>query len=265
MNFQFCFNGTPLEPHEAIALFEASSNAPGKSKPTIELNSLIDSKNLSASKLFELAVNNKSQELASLAWKISVQQDQPRVKSAAFSAPKAKTSKPEQSNETLEDIIEYLNQTNTYTSLGVAMLLTATHSTEWVTLRQTAIHFVNEVICKKPHLITSKFLRGFEWDGERYMPVDLSSGRKRRDTFHVAPLYIALREGLVYCKEHGLVDQVKLLSIGAPYSKNDSPSVNSTRRMYYKIKASERGQDLIKMWADLDRYLEKNFDFHAAS
>lgn len=261
MNFQFCFNGTPIEPHEAVALLEASSYK-GPTKPVIDICNLIDSKDLDAGKLFEMAVSNQNQGLASLAWKVSVQQNQAQPRKvqtpASHSASKALTV----DTDSIENIIEHLNGTSTYTSLGVALLLRATSSKEWVTLREAAIHYVNDVILDKLKLNNSKFLRGFKWDGNQFMPVDMSSGQKRRDTFHVSPLYISLREGLVYCKKHDLVNQKKMLSVGAPYTKNPSPSVDSTRRLYYKIKASDRGQQLIKMWADMDRYIDKVLAAH---
>lgn len=261
MNFQFAFNGTPIEPHEAVALLEASSTK-GPSKPVIDISNLIDSRDLDAGKLFEMAVSNQNQGLASLAWKISVQQNQARPRKVQ--APVAHSSSKILAAETdsIENIIEHLNSTTTYTSLGVALLLRATSDKEWVTLREAAIHYVNDIILDKLGLNNSKFLRGFEWTGEQYMPVDLSSGQKRRNTFHVSPLYISLREGLVYCKKHELVNQKKMLSVGALYTKSPSPSVDSTRRLYYKIKASERGQQMIKMWADMDRYIEKVLEAH---
>ena len=261
MNFQFAFNGTPIEPHEAVALLEASSNK-GSSKPVIDISNLIDSKDLDAGKLFELAVSNQNQGLASLAWKISVQQNQARPRKAQGQSTYSTSRILTADTDSIENIIEHLNSTTNYTSLGVALLLRATSNKEWITLRETAIHYVNEVILNKLGLNNSKFLRGFEWDGQQYMPVDMSSGQKRRNTFHVSPLYISLREGLVYCKKHDLVNQKKMLSVGALYVKNPSPSVDSTRRLYYKIKASDRGQQLIKMWADMDRYIEKVLEAH---
>lgn len=261
MNFQFCFNGTPIEPHEAVALLEASSDK-DRTKPIIDISDLIDSKSLDANKLFELSVSNKNQELASLAWKISVQQKQTKQNTVKAQVFETLLPASKEENTSLEDIIDYLNNTTNYAALGVALLLNATKQKEWVTLRETAIGVVNKILISKLHMKNSKFLRGFEWDSNEtmYMPVDLSSGQKRRNTFHVSPLYIALREGLVYCKKHNLIEQKKMLSVGALYTKTNSPSADGTRRLYYKIKSSERGNNLVKLWADLDRYIEKTFE-----
>lgn len=238
-------------------MLEVTSNKNNK-KPLIDIGNFIDSKSLDANKLFELSVSNKSHELASLAWKISVQQNQSELKSVNTTV-KSFSPKLKHKSSNLEDIIEHLNKSTNYASLGVALLLNATRETEWVTLRETATNVVNNILVKKPNGHASRFLRGFEWNIEKqkYLPVDLSSGRERKNTFHVSPLYIALREGLLYCKENGLVEQKKLLSVGALYTKNSDPSSDATRRIYYKVKASDRGRDLTSLWADLDRYIEK--------
>jgi len=259
MNFQFCLAGTPIEPHEAVALLEIAAPK-GSSKPMIDISTIIDTKELNASKLFELAVSKQNQDLASLAWKISVQQKQP----ATFGAPKLKVVSSVK-EPTLEGIIEQLNGTNSYCALGTAMLLKATSFKQWVTLRETATYFAGEIVNKKLGFPTSKFLRGFEMVEGKPTPIDLSSGIERKHTFHVSPMYIALREGLVYCKKHGLVEQKQMLSVGAPYSKNSSLQIDSTRRIYYKINCSKRGLQLVEMWADMDRYIEKNFELQAVS
>jgi len=207
MNFQFCLAGTPIEPHEAVALLEIAAPK-GSSKPMIDISTIIDTKELNASKLFELAVSKQNQDLASLAWKISVQQKQP----ATFGAPKLKVVSSVK-EPTLEGIIEQLNGTNSYCALGTAMLLKATSFKQWVTLRETATYFAGEIVNKKLGFPTSKFLRGFEMVEGKPTPIDLSSGIERKHTFHVSPMYIALREGLVYCKKHGLVEQKQMLSV----------------------------------------------------
>ena len=70
MTFQFLLNGTPLEQSEAATLIKTVKNS--RSAPTIELSEVFDTSKLDSKSLFELAVDKGSQELASLAWKISV-------------------------------------------------------------------------------------------------------------------------------------------------------------------------------------------------
>lgn len=259
MNFQFRIGGTILEQNEAEALLSATKNS---STPTIiDLNPVLSHAQMDAGKLFELAVTQKNQDLASLAWKISVQQQQEAKKKETAKTPKL-TLVSYEKQQSLESIIEHLNNTTSYRSLGVAMLLKATKEREWVTLREVATEFANEMW---PRVSTNcKLLKGFEHKAGKLTPVDLSSGIERRYTFHVSPLYISLREGLIYCKSQNLMEQKKMLSVGAPYAKTTDPRTESTRRIYYKIKATERGEALAELWADIDRYIQKGFQIQQA-
>ena len=268
MNFQFQLGGVPLEANEAAALL--SMNKTGSSSPTmIDLESVIDSEALDAGKLFEMAVSKQDESLASLAWKISVQQKDKKV-IPVKKEPKFKviTGKPSDT-KSLEEIIEHLNNSSSYSSLGAAMILKAASEKEWVTLRTTAIGFANKMwadsLNKKGLVLNYKMLRGFELQNGSLEPVHLSSGVKRKDTFHVSPMYIALREGLLFCKKQDLVIQKNRVSIGAPYSKGTSKQADSTRRIYYSIKATERGHELLSMWADIDRYIDKTLVSQVAS
>lgn len=248
---------------EAEALLRATKGE--TSNPVIDITALIDAENLDASKLFEMAVSKKQQDLASLAWKISMQQTKPS-KVTEFSTPaKLRLMEKDEKTYDLGEIIDHLNKSQSYSTLGVAMLLKATSTKQWVTLRETATFFANELF-KQRHLApTSKFLRGFQVIDGGLSPVDMSSGLERRYTFHVSPMYIALREGLVYCKKHGLVEQKRMLSVGAPYSKTPSKSSDSTRRIYYKISATTQGKQIVDLWGDLDEYIMKKFEVQAAA
>ena len=263
MNFQFALAGIPIEMAEAEALLKATRGA--ATTPVIDIGSLIDSQNLDAAKLFEMAVSNKQQDLASLAWKVSMQQNKVGV-ATSFAKPNRKLKLVEGSTKAtqLEEIIDHLNKSRSYASLGVAMLLKATNTKQWVTLRETATFFANELFKQRQAYPASKFMRGFQVMDGGLSPVDMSSGLERKHTFHVSPMYIALREGLIYCKNHELVEQKRMLSVGAPYAQSPSKNSDSTRRIYYKISASERGKQLVDMWADLDEYIMKNFEVQAA-
>lgn len=267
MSFQFCLGGTPLEPQEAMALFSATTAGSGK-KPMIELDHLIDFNNLDPGKLFELAINKQNEELASLAWKISIQQT--KKDSSKQSAQRTSTKLKvldgavKTSETELDDIISYLNRTTSYATLGVAMLLKATSEKEWVTLRETAVNFANDLM-KNGSNVSCKFFRGFELRNGKLSPIDMSSGMERKRTFHVSPMYLALREGLVYCTKHNLLQHKRMLSVGATNSGMTSPQIDNTRRIYYKISAAERGKQLVGMWGDLDRYIAKSFEMQTAS
>ena len=264
MNFQFRLGGTLLEPQEAVALFSATTSDSDK-KPMIDLDHVIDFDALDPGKLFELAVNKQSEDLASLAWKISIQQTKgtaPKQK-AKHASPKLKVLEGASTVLDLDEIIAHLNRTSRYSTLGVAMLLKVTSEKEWVTLRETAIMYANDLMAKGSSK-SCKFLRGFELRNGVLSPIDPSSGIERRKTFHVSPMYLALREGLVYCTKHDLLHHKRMLSVGATNSGATSPQIENTRRIYYKISATERSKQLVEMWGDIDRYIAKNFEMLAA-
>lgn len=261
MNIQFSLAGTQIETNEALALLAASNQDSTKSNPVIELDKIIDLHDLDANVLFQTAVTTGNQELASLAWKISVHKQQSSTKPKE--TPNLTLVSYKRQAESLEAIIEYLNSTSSYCSTGVAMVLKMASEKEWTTLRETAIHFANTMWTKHPETRVSKFFRGFELINGELAPIDYNGKIDRKKTFHVSPMYIALREGLLYCTRNNLVEQKRMLSVGAPYTKNPTASIQSTRRIYYKFKATERGMNLTEMWADMDRYINKKFTTYA--
>jgi hypothetical protein len=261
MNIQFSLAGTALNDKEALALLEST-----KSKNTnsvIELEKIIDVNDLDANMLFQTAVVTGNQELASLAWKISVAK-------AEAPQPVAKTPEPTLATTSkklaeLDTIIDHLNKTTSYCSTGVAMLLKMSRTQECFTLRQTAIHFANSIFASHPEVLASKFFKGFEYIDGKLSPIGLNGKIERNKTFHVSPMYLALREGLLYCTRNQLMKQMRRLSVGAPYVENPSPSVGATRRIYYAVQATDRGKQLAEMWADMDRYIVRNFAAHLTS
>jgi hypothetical protein len=126
------------------------------------------------------------------------------------------------------------------------------------------VTFANDLM-KNGSNVSCNFLRGFELRNGELSPIDISSGMERKRTFHVSPMYLALREGLVYCTKHNLLQYKRMLSVGATHSGVTSPQIDNTRRIYYKISATERGKQLVEMWGDLDRYIAKSFEIQAAS
>jgi hypothetical protein len=270
MAFKFELGGAVLEPTEAMMLITTMASQ-GDSVKLIPLDTIININELNAQTLFDLSIKQKNQALASLAWKVSVSKAQTVPTAKVVAKPEIVSYKKKAVKQThfnylpLEDIIEHLNTSTSYCSTGVSMLLKALKQTDSVTLRQVAVNVANEMWNAHPALRNSKFFKGFEFKQGRLDPIVLSSGIDRKHTFHVSPIYIALREGLLYCQSQGLVDKVKLISVGAPYVENPSASVNSTRRAYYKVRPTERGRELLSVWGDIDNYVYKAFQSQKAS
>jgi hypothetical protein len=245
MTFQFLLNGTPLEQGEAATLIKTVRNS--RSTPTIELSEVFDISKLDSKALFEIAVTMGSQELASLAWKISVGKPAKKMKAGRPATQKTVWEGP-------EALIEELHKSQSYWAVGAAMILDYfSEFNDWNTLRKIAIFYVNDIDAsnnKVPH--DSILYKGFTWSEElgNFEPVVLRAGVDRKDTFHVSPMYLSLREGMNWCMKNGLVEQKSQMS----YGSLDGASGNTMQRVYYN-RLTKRGQDVSLLWADSNEYI----------
>jgi len=262
MNFQFCLMGTPVELNEAAALMTATRGT-NKKPLDIELSNLLDFNTVDSKKLFELAVESNNQELASLAWKVSVNQKQhrPQLQQVQNVLPKkVKQVVVATSNTSVDDLIDKMVQSTAYPFVGAAMLLKAANDKEWVTLRETALYFANSMWAAPTISRKSRFFRGLTWENGKLTTLDLSAGVPRRETFHVSPLYISLREGLIFCTKEGLVEQRRLLSTGCTDKEKIVPnSIAQMKRMYYKVRLTAKGRELCSQWGDIEYYIAQQF------
>lgn len=262
MDIQFSLHGAPLLLSEAEALIQSSSNI--KKPLEIDISDYFDVSDLDSNNLFELAVKTKNQDLASLAFKISVSKSKPSksLQSQKKTANTIVNIIPYKNNErklksNVEDIIHDLNKSSSLAMIGAAMILKMVSRKDETTIRETAIWTVNTMWEKGGNVQHSKLFKGFEFMGGKLEPIHLRHGIERRHTFHVSPIYIGLREGLSYCLQNGLVTSRKRLSTG---SYKDKPhGAEQMQRVYYSFKKTEKGEELINLWADLDAYIYKGF------
>jgi len=253
MTFQFLFNGTPLEANEAAVLVKSINS--GRIKPTIELSDVFDMSSVDSKALFDMAVDKGSHELASLAWKISVAKPARKTHAKRPGRPVAAPTV----WEGPEALIEELHKSQSYWSIGAAMLMNYFGASEdWSTLRKIGIHFVNTIGSTKGMPDNSVLYKGFTWNDESmaFEPLDYRAGIDRKQTFHVSPMYLALREGLGWCVRHGLVEQKSQISYGSKDQDQDSATM---RRVYYSVRLTKRGHDVIKLWADSYSFIESFF------
>lgn len=249
MTFQFLLNGTPLEQGEAATLIKTFKNS--RSAPTIELSEIFDMSQLDSKALFEMAVDKGSQELASLAWKISVGKQPKQVK-------RGRRPSTETTWEGPEALIEALHKSASYWAVGAAMLLHYfSELNDWSTLRKIAVFYVNELDENNNIPGDSILYKGFTFSNEsgEFEPLDLRQSVERKQTFHVSPMYLALREGLNWCTKNGLVDQKSQVS----YGSLDGEGVQSMQRVYYSVRLTQRGHDVIALWADASDYIVNFF------
>jgi hypothetical protein len=266
MPFQFLLGNTPIKQTEAVALLAATGEY-GQGPIEIELTKIFDLRKLDSQRLFELSVREQNQDLASLAWKISIQKSgegQGNL-SNRRSAPVVRNgahAKVLKEGATTEELIEKLNAHSSYWSAGAALLLRSC-SSDWVTLREAATDYVNMLWRNTSVRETCLAFKGFERNlnvGE-WEPVDTAGSADRKRTFHVSPVYIGMREGLIWCRNHGLVEQEKAVSVGS--LRDDAHTkAEYMQRVYYKVRATEKGSSMVNSWGDIDDYIDRVFASH---
>lgn len=264
MAFQFLLGSTPIKQTEAAALLAATGEY-GDGPISIELTDIFDLRKIDSKRLFELSVQKQDQELASLAWKISIQKasdgkgsfQNKKITKATRNGAHMKVLR---DDATPEELIEKLNSHNSYWSAGAALLLLRSSGGDWVTMKEIATDYVNLLWRNTGIRETCVAFRGFARNHKTggWEPVDLSSDVDRKKTFHVSPVYIGLREGLIWCRNHGLVEQQRGVSVGSA-REGVSPQADHMQRMFYKCRASERGQAMVEAWGDIEDYIDRIF------
>lgn len=264
MAFQFLLGNTPIKQTEAAALLAATGEY-GEGPISIELTDIFDLRKIDSKRLFELSVQKQDQELASLAWKISIQKAADG-KNLFQGTKLAKTTrngahlKVLGEDVTADELIEKLNAHNSYWSAGAALILLHSSGGNWVTMKEIATDYVNRLWRNTGIRETCVAFRGFSRNSKTggWEPVDLSADVDRKNTFHVSPVYIGLREGLIWCRNHGLVEQQRGVSVGS--TRNDvSPRADHMQRVFYKFRASDKGQAMVGAWGDIDDYIDRIF------
>lgn len=263
MPFQFLLGNTPIKQTEAAALLAATGEY-GQGPIEIELTKIFDLRKLDSKRLFELSVKEQNQDLASLAWKISIQNSaEGQIKfSKKRTAPVTRNgahTKTLKEDAAVEELIEKLNSHSSYWSAGAALLLRSC-SNDWVTLREAATDYVNTLWRNTSVQETCVAFKGFDRNSSigAWEPVDNGVAVDRKKTFHVSPVYIGLREGLIWCRNHGLVDQERGISIGS-FRDDVHAKAEHMQRVYYKICATPKGRDLVDSWGDIDDYIDRVF------
>ena len=242
--FTYTLKGKDLTKDEAVALAEATSASPIK----IELASVLNLRKVDSAKLFKLSVERKSPELANLAWKISL--------SDASEAPIAKVKKLEVMavQRPVDQLLEDLHRSNGLWAVGTAMILSSTSNGSWWTLRQIASYWVNNLEVSPKSVL----FQGFELVNGVWEPRDYRVGVSRRETFHVSPMYICLRDALQWLMKNDLVERRSNISRGSR-DENQAPRVQAMLRPFYSVQLNERGKEMMELWGDADQFILNSF------
>lgn len=259
MNFDFHLQGTPIKPSEATALLTATGLDPLQGL-RIDLEKFLDMRKVNSKMLFDLSVKEGNQELASLAWRISMGRSD---KTQKIASPRTlvRAAKPayEEQVLSLEDIIDKLHRSDAYWAAGVALIVSRTTQEEWTTLRRIATEFVNDCWITQSLPNNSTAYRGFVLGDAGFLqPCELVKGVERKKTFHVSPMYISLREGMLFCQKHNLIEVLSDVSVGSSNPNRDRRA-KDMRRVFYKIRASEKGVALAELWSDCESFAKLLF------
>lgn len=261
MDFNFNYGGMTLDKPEAAALLQASSSDTQLFE--IDLSKLIDVRLADSDKLFKLSVDQQNPALASLAFKLATANVPTMPKAAHKVVITDKAPVPSSTSRMLGmeplEIIADLNKSACYRSVGTALLLHYANSSNLRAMRDIASEFVND--CLTTHKIkkSSIAFRGFTQSPDgKLEPVNNGPNIPRRNTYPVSPIYISLREGLIYCERHELLSIYQNYSVGS-LRANSSPTAEKLKRMYYAFKLTDKGSQVKEYWGDMESFIVKFF------
>jgi hypothetical protein len=262
-SFQFTLNEQPVTDKEAIALLKAANHGK-ESQPQIELTKVFNLKKLNTKDLFKQAVETHNQDLATLAWKISVSggaaqelSDKPRYRRAKVSH----KIEPENLNE--DTVISVVCTNTAYWSVGVALLMYALNERfhPGVTLKEICIDYVNQAWHKFDLPEESILFNGFQREetnmGPVWSPIRNTSDTPQ-STYPTSAIYMCAREGMQWAKEHQLIDIETCISYGSEKG-NDDERTAKTQRKYYKLSPTQFGTSVFNKWGDSIELVNRYF------
>lgn len=260
MAVEFFLKDTPIEAAEAVRLLQVTSGAI-KKPIRIELTRLIGAKNLNYKKLIDLAIQNNNRELIEVAWKLvsssdtdSKSFDKTNNSGIAYEGGPAYQKAVEQPHTPDNLIATLIGYTGSWAG-GAALLMRSTVD-EWKSIKQIATEYINEREFKP----NSKMLSGFDYDETEdvYRP-RAGNTSKDKNSFHASRIYMSLREGLMWCKIHGLVEQKEEISYGSNNSET-TKEASHMQRVFFKIQTTEKGREVIEQWGDIQKFIDRIYD-----
>ena len=254
MNLQFRLKGTPLEKADAKALL-AITQKDTKEPFEIDLEKIIDLQVLDSRKLFELAIQSKTPQLAELAFQVGSTTKRKRGRPPGKTSVSPKKMK-SRMNATPEEIVEELHKSSSYWAVGAASIILEAQPNEWLTTREIAIRIANKFSKRNRVPQNSVLFKGFVRDKNQLIPLDFSSKTDRNKTFHVSPIYLGIREGLIWCVKRGLIEQKTDVSVGSRDKTKVTGRGSKVSRVFYKVRATKKATEIVDMWGDLTKYVE---------
>jgi hypothetical protein len=254
-NLQFTLYDQQLTEKEANALISlAKKESPEPIK--IEISKIVKLKKLNIKQLFELSVTRKDENLAQLAWRLSVAPSTAKFKNTTYRKNPIPHQIPQDQISTDTVVSKICNRKSNWAA-GGAIILWAIYQSEvkpedGLTLRTISELFLNRVWFDDLLQENSPVFKGFNYypNTEKAWEAHINkSDSDNRENYYGSPLYSALRSGLLWVKHHGLVDTQEAVSVGRVDGLNDS-NTEKMQRKYYTVHPTLFGIDTMKVWDD---------------
>jgi len=247
MQVKFEIAGIQLKESEAKTLLSIGSEMPSV---TVDLMDHVDTKLLDSSKLFNLSIEKKHPELASLAAKLAI--TSPTIKKRKQNRGRHTISQMEVKKITLDQALEELCTYKSLKNVGAAMVVHSLSYGKASTIREIAVNQVNDLWDRDVEA-QSELFAGFKRVQGQFMPF-VAKPQKGLLTYHSSPVYGALREGTAYLKQAGFIKVEEQIEFGSA-DKELKGTENHLQRKVYRLELTESGQVLADTWADVDQFI----------
>jgi hypothetical protein len=258
--FQFTIQNTPITEKQAVALVSTGSD--GENLPTIELTKIFKIKKVNAKMLFNEAVQKNDEDLARLAWKLSTLTNykQPKTARAGRSVP----YKIPDDRLNVGTVIEALCRSKSNWAAGVCIVLWCTYQAEdphglnALTIKGMCEMFVNQSYYDDELSENNPVYQGFAkapndmspaFNAEKWFALISKKQSEDGITYHNGPLYAAMRGGVLWAKEHKLIELKEHISYGS-YDNNPEGPGSKTQRKYYTAEPTDFGRSVACEWED---------------
>lgn len=250
--FNFTLQGVPISEKQAAALVTRVKGL-DKSDLSIELTKLFKINKINTKQLFKEAVETRDEDLANLAFTLSL--DNPRrTSTSAQRKAISNVIAPELRN--VQSVITTLGASKSSWAAGVCATLWALINTETedgkFTVKDICESVINELYREEYINDSSPLYKGFvhkattDWS---YSPRLFAVVSKKEEafTYHEGSLYASIRQGVLWAKEHTLVNVEEGISYGRHGEQAEGPGAR-TQRKFYKISATKFGSEVSSEW-----------------
>jgi hypothetical protein len=251
MNLEFTLGDLRLDKSEVSALFSVTDKQPTIS---VDITKHVDQALFNSKKLFNLSVQQRNPQLATLAAKLAIYKPARSRRSYRKTGYKA-ASQQEVNPLSIDEALNMFLASQSLKTTGAAMLLLMGSKGDKITLKQTATAMVN-MLDHRLLTPTADCFRGFRRDDMGfYQPVLSGPGVTRSDCYHTSPMYTALRDGLSLLVRSGLATMEEKTSVGSE-TKELVGQAQLLQRKVYHVGLTDTGTQVVHMWGDVEDYID---------